>query len=131
MLARQHPRAKASQATIQAMPPQGTSARKASQPNTCRAYRLKLNKSKPSTMSQPAACSQRVAPQTRSASPVNNKPSEWNCCWLKAVCTAVGTAAANTGKCAKAALNTTLVQALIAPSAKNHRADTGQTTVEA
>ena len=77
-------------------------------------------------MSQPAACSQRDAPQTRSASPVNNKPSEWNCCWLKAVCTAVGTPPANTDKCAKAALNTTLVQALIAPKTKNHRADKGQ-----
>ena len=40
----------------------------------------------------------------------------------------MGTPAANTGKCAKAALNTTLVQALIAPKAKNHRADKGQTS---
>jgi hypothetical protein len=40
----------------------------------------------------------------------------------------VGTPPANTGKCAKAALNTTLVQALMAPRAKNHRADTGQTS---
>jgi hypothetical protein len=39
----------------------------------------------------------------------------------------VGTPAANTGKCAKAALNTTLVHALMAPRAKNHRADKGQT----
>lgn len=77
-------------------------------------------------MSQPAACNQRDAPQTRSASPVNNKPSEWNCCLLKAVCTAVGTPPANTGKCANAALNTTLVQALIAPKTKNHRAVRGQ-----
>jgi hypothetical protein len=91
---------------------------------------LKLNKSKPSSMSQPATCSHRDAPKTRSASPVNNKPSEWNCCWLKAVCTAVGTPAANTGKCAKAALNTTLVQALIAPKARNHRAEWGQTCGE-
>ena len=68
--------AKTSQANIQAAPPQGTIARKASQPNTCRAYRLKLNKSKPSTMSQPAACNQRDAPQTRNASPVNNNPRE-------------------------------------------------------
>ena len=37
---------------------------------------------------------------------------------------------ANTGKCAKAALNTTLVQALIAPSARNHRAEWGQTSKE-
>ena len=57
-------------------PPQGTRARKVSHPNTCRAYRLKLNKSKPSSMSQPATCSHRDAPKTRSASPVNNKPSE-------------------------------------------------------
>jgi hypothetical protein len=40
----------------------------------------------------------------------------------------VGTPAANTGKCAKAALNTTLVQALMAPRTRNHRADTGQTS---
>ena len=39
---------------------------------------------------------------------------------------AVGTPPANTGKCAKAALNTTLVQALIAPKTKNHRAVRGQ-----
>ena len=68
--------AKTSQANIQAAPPQGTSARKASHPNTCRAYRLKLNKSKPTTISQPATCSQRDAPKTRNASPVNNKPTE-------------------------------------------------------
>ena len=68
--------AKTSQANIQAAPPQGTSARKASHPNTCRAYRLKLNKNKPSTMSQPADCNQRDAPQNRNASPMNNKPSE-------------------------------------------------------
>jgi hypothetical protein len=42
----------------------------------------------------------------------------------------VGTPPANTGKCAKAALNTTLVQALIAPSARNHRAEWGQTSSE-
>ena len=68
--------AKTNQANIQAAPPQGTNARKASHPNTWRAYRLKLNKSKPSSMSQPAACSQRDDPKTRNASPVNNKPSE-------------------------------------------------------
>jgi hypothetical protein len=62
---------------------------------------------------------------------VNNKPSEWNCCWLKAVCTAVGTPPANTGKWAKAALKTTLVQALIAPKARNQRADRGQSSGEA
>jgi tRNA(Leu) C34 or U34 (ribose-2'-O)-methylase TrmL len=38
----------------------------------------------------------------------------------------VGTPPENTGKCAKAALNTTLEQALIAPKARNHRADKGQ-----
>jgi hypothetical protein len=42
----------------------------------------------------------------------------------------VGTPPANTGKCAKAALNTTLAQALIAPKTKNHRADKGQTSGE-
>jgi hypothetical protein len=43
----------------------------------------------------------------------------------------VGTPPANTGKCAKAALNTTLAQALIAPKTKNHRADKGQTSGKA
>jgi hypothetical protein len=112
------------------MPPHGTRARMPFQPNTWRAYRLKLNNSKPAIMSQPAACSQRDAPQTRNARPVSTKPSEWNCCWLKAFCTAVGTPPANTGRCANAALNTTLAQALMAPSTKNHRADSGQTSDE-
>ncbi len=43
----------------------------------------------------------------------------------------MGTPPANTGKCAKAALNTTLEQALMAPKTKNHLAERGQSSGEA
>ena len=121
--------ARLNQAKIHAAPPQGTAARQASKPSTCRAYRLKLNNSKPTSISPPAAKLQRDTPHTPMAKPVISKPTEWNCCWLKAVCTAVGTPAAKTGKWANAALNTTLVQALSAPKAPKMRADTGKENI--
>jgi hypothetical protein len=82
---------------------------------------LKLKKNKPNTMSQPAACNHRLDPKNPIAKPVINKPSEWSCCWLSAVCTAAGTPSENTGKWAKAALKATLVQALKAPKPKKSR----------
>jgi hypothetical protein len=83
---------------------------------------LKLNKIKPNTMSPPAANKYRDGRHRCSAKPVISKPNEWNWCWAKALCTAVGMPAANTGKCAKAALKTTLEPALKAPRLRNDRA---------
>ena len=75
-VAQGNPSARLSQAMIQAPPPQGTKARNPSKPITLRAYRLKLNSTKPANMSQPAACSQRDGSHTLSANPVKSKPSE-------------------------------------------------------
>jgi hypothetical protein len=77
-------------------------------------------------MSQPAACSERLDPKTPIAKPVNSKPSEWNCCWFSAVCTAAGTPDENTGKWAKAALKATLVKALKTPKPKKNRPEMGR-----
>lgn len=78
-------------------------------------------------MRPPAANNHLVGRHTHTAKPVSNKPKEWNWCCAKAVCTTTGTLPANTGKWAKAALSTTLAQALMAPKTRNQRAERGQT----
>ncbi len=77
---------------------------------------LKLNSTKPTSMSTPQARHQSEVARHPKAKPTATKPSEWNCCWLSAVCTMTGMPLANAGQCANAALKTTLRQALRAPN---------------
>jgi hypothetical protein len=73
-------------------------------------------------MSQPELINQREAPNHTMDKPTPTRPKEWNCCWVNAVCTMAGMPPEETGKWAKAALKTTLMQALTAPEIKKSRA---------
>ena len=77
-------------------------------------------------MSQPELINQREAPKRTMDKPTPTRPKAWNCCWVNAVCTMAGTPAEKTGKWAKAALNTTLAQALTAPEIKKSLAVMGK-----
>ena len=56
-----------SQAAIQALPPQGTKARKPSKPSKARAYKLKLKNTMPTTIRPPEASHQRDGPRELTA----------------------------------------------------------------
>lgn len=77
-------------------------------------------------MSQPAPINQREVPRSAKDNPTPTRPKEWNCCCVNADCTMAGMPAEKTGKWAKAALNTTLAQALTAPEIKKSLAVMGK-----